>query len=446
MIDKPTKVAVIGLDGVPYTLLQHLFRTGVMPRLAQVADEGTCLQMTTALPPVSSVAWASFMTGANPGRHGIFGFVDVKPNEVGLHLPSFDDIRCPVVWQRIPDKKSVVVNLPFTFPARPLNGILIAGFVAPVIQRSVYPESLLPWLAARNYRIDVDSVRGRQDRRALISDLFETLNIREEVILALMEYEPWDLFIGVITGTDRLHHFFYDAYWDRSHPFHQDFVDYYRRIDAFLGRVLDRIGSSTRLVMLSDHGFTRLRTQVYLNHILKSRGYLAFNTPDPTALEDVHPRSRAFAMEPGRIYLNRSDRFTSGALSATEAAEFREKLRNELVGITLEDVGVCDPVGGTDPGERLFAEVLVKEDVYEGDCLPLAPDLVVIPRPGYDVKAGLNPAGATMTDIFTGMHTNDDAFLIVDDPRVAERLPTPHITDVAGLILEVLGETRIELT
>ncbi len=443
MDERPTKVAVLGLDGVPYPLLTHLFQNGVMPRLSEVAESGTFLPMTTVLPPVSSTAWASFMTGANPGGHGIFGFVDVKPNERALHLPSFDDIRCPVLWQRIPHKRSVVVNLPFTFPARPLNGILIAGFVAPVLERSVYPESLLPWLASRQYRIDVDSVRGRQDRRGLMTDIFETLNIREEVILALMESEPWDLFISVITGTDRLHHFFYDAYWDLTHPYHSDFVNYYRRIDAFIGRFLDRMGSSVRLIVLSDHGFTHLKTQVYLNHILKSMGHLVFTTPEPTSLEHIHPQSRAFAMEPGRIYLNCRDRFGNGALSATEAMEFREKLRNELTAIRLEDVGIYDRREASDPGERLFAEVLVKEDVYNGDLLPMAPDLIVIPKAGYDVKAGLPPPAAVMTDIFTGMHTHDDAFLIVDDPHVAERLPKPEITDAAGLILEVLDEGRL---
>lgn len=414
-----------------------------MPNLSKAAGSGTFLPMTTVLPPVSSTAWASFMTGANPGGHGIFGFVDVKPNELALHLPSFDDIRCPVLWQRIPHKRSVVVNLPFTFPARPLNGILIAGFVAPVLERSVYPESLLPWLKSRRYRIDVDSVRGRRDRRALMEDLFETLTIREEVILALMDSEPWDLFIGVITGTDRLHHFFYDAYWDHGHPYHNDFVNYYRRLDAFVGRFLDHMGSSVRLVVLSDHGFTPLKTQVYLNHILKSMGHLVFAVPDPTSLEHIHPLSRAFAMEPGRVYLNCRDRFRNGVLSATEAMEFRERLRNELASIRLEDLGLHDPHEVPGPSEGLFADVLVKEDVYKGDLLPVAPDLIVIPKRGYDVKAGLPPPAAAMTDIFTGMHTHDDAFLIVDDPLVAERLPTPEITDVAGLILEILDEVRL---
>ena len=132
------KVAVLGLDGVPFSLLQELFATGVMPRLAEVARSGSFMRMETSLPCVSSVAWTSFMTGKNPGGHGIFGFTDLAPGRIALRLPSFDDISSPVMWHVAQGKRSVVVNLPFTYPARPLQGLLISGFVAPILERSVY--------------------------------------------------------------------------------------------------------------------------------------------------------------------------------------------------------------------------------------------------------------------------------------------------------------------
>jgi predicted AlkP superfamily phosphohydrolase/phosphomutase len=439
LANQPSKVAVLGLDGVPYTLLEHLCQNGIMPRLSQAAEAGTFLRMTTTLPPVSSVAWTSFMTGANPGSHGIFGFTDVKPRDIALHLPSFDDIQCPPVWQRVPHKTTLVVNLPFTYPARPLNGVLIAGFVAPIFDRSVYPERLIPWLKSRDYRIDVDAIKGRGDRHALMGDLFDTLNHREEVMLSLMETEPWDLFIGVITGTDRLHHFFYDAYWAPTHPFHQDFINYYRRVDTFFGRFVDSMGIGTRLIVLSDHGFTRLRTQVYVNHLLKKMGYLFFTSPEPTSPEQIHPQSLAFALDPSRIYLNRRDRFKHGALSPEAADAFRETLKGQLAEIRLGDLGINGLLGEIEPHEHLFSHVMARDEVYRGDLLSMAPDLVLIPNPGFDLKARLNAPTATMTDIFTGMHNHDDAFLMVNDAQVAERLPKPEITDVAGLILETIG-------
>jgi predicted AlkP superfamily phosphohydrolase/phosphomutase len=432
------RVAVLGLDGVPFGLLKSLFDSGVMPNMAQAASAGTFVPMRTELPAISSVAWASFMTGVGPGEHGIFGFTDLEPREMALKLPSFDDIRHPVLWQQVPKKRSVIVNLPFTYPARPLNGTLIAGFVAPIFERSVYPESLICRLKAVNYRIDVDATRGRHDRRFLIADLFDTLKMHTQVMEDFLKHEPWDLFIGVITGTDRLHHFFFDAHADPGNPFHKDFIAYYRSIDAFFGRFLQSLGSDTRVVALSDHGFTELKIQVYLNHILKTEGYLSFVRPDPRGPEDIHSSSRAFAMDPTRIYMNQRERFGNGTLGAIEADELKARLKSRLESLRLADVGIreSDGLGSTD--EPLFEAVHRGEEIYHGDCSDLAPDLVVAPRRGFDVKATLNASSATMRDIFTGMHTHDDAFLIVNDSSLREKLQGANITDPAGLILDVL--------
>jgi predicted AlkP superfamily phosphohydrolase/phosphomutase len=331
----------------------------------------------------------------------------------------------------------LVVNLPFTYPARPLNGALISGFVAPLFDRAVYPESLIPWLKARNYRIDVDAAKGRSDRRSLIADLFEILSLHTEVMSALLESQPWDLFIGVITGTDRLQHFFFDAAYDTGHPYHKDFMQYYSRIDSFLGAFLQQLGPDTRLIVLSDHGFTRLKTQVYLNHWLRMMGYLSYGRPDPQGLEDISRNSTAFAMDPNRIYLNSRDRFPNGAISEAEKHGVRSRLKSELGQIRLRDLGIEDASGEDSPDDTLFVDILVKEDVYHGECLSMAPDLLLVPRPGYDLKATINVHTACRKDIFTGTHTHDDAFLVVDDASVQGRLSQPRITDVAGLVREI---------
>lgn len=435
--DMRSRVAVIGLDGVPFPLLQGLFEANVMPRLAEIAAGGSFLKMRTTLPEVSSVAWTSFMTGANPGQHGIFGFTDLKEGEIAVRLPSFDDVAVPPIWERIGDRHSLVVNLPFTYPARPLPGVLVAGFVAPIFERAVYPPNLIPWLKAKNYRIDVDTVRGRQDPAFLMADLFDTLNLREQVMVNLMESHPWDLFIGVVTGTDRLHHFFFDAYADDHHRFHRDFLDYYRRVDALIGTVVERLRGRARLIVLSDHGFTRLKVQVYLNYLLANLGHLSYTRTDPRTIEDIHPRSRAFAMDPTRIYLHSRDRFRTGFLNQSETDELRHRIKHEIEGLRLADVGIRASEG-TDPDEPLFAGVKLREEIYSGEAAAMGPDLVVVPRRGYDVKASVNVTVPALTDIFTGMHTHDDAFLIVDDPSVAGRMHAPEISDVANLVYEVL--------
>ncbi|MFC1835097.1 alkaline phosphatase family protein [Thermodesulfobacteriota bacterium] len=432
------RVAVLGLDGVPFSLLNDLFDAGLMPNLARMARSGSFLRMETTLPPVSSVAWTSFMTGVNPGEHGIFGFTDLNPGEISLKLPSADDIRAPTLWQQMPDKFSVIINLPFTYPARPLNGVMICGFVAPIFERSVYPQSLASRLRSLQYRIDVDAVKGRHDRHGLIRDLFETLNLREQVIWSLMKEQPWELLTAVVTGTDRLHHFFFDAADTPGHPFHRDFTDYYRRVDSLFGRFRELAGSSTRLVVLSDHGFAGLKTQVYLNHILKTMGYVSFERPEPQSIDDISASSLAFAMEPGRIYLNGRDRFRSGRLARDEERGVRANLKAELARLSLADIGLTDGDFHDPPNAALFEKILTKEEAYHGQCLDLAPDLILVPRRGFDLKADVGARTHAMKDIFTGMHTHDDAFLMVDDPEIAQRLPEPKITDVAALITEVL--------
>ena len=144
----------------------------------------------------------------------------------------------------------------------------------------------------------MDTVKARQDPEILIRDLFDTMNVHEEVMFALMSQQPWDLFIGVITGTDRLHHFLFDACSDPSHPRHRDCIDYYRRIDHFFGRLREKLGAGTKLIVLSDHGFTNLKTSVQLNYILKTLGYLRFTRTDPQSINDIHADSLAFALDP----------------------------------------------------------------------------------------------------------------------------------------------------
>ncbi|MCX5872222.1 MAG: alkaline phosphatase family protein [Deltaproteobacteria bacterium] len=408
------KIAFVGLDGVPYSLLEKFFQSGVMPNLKKIAVNGMFRRMQSSIPPISSVAWTSFMTGVGPGDHGIFGFTDVTSDEIKLRLPSFDDIRSPVLWNKYPEKRSIIINLPFTYPARPLNGALISGFVSPIFERAVYPQSLVSWLKSKGYRIDTDNVRARQDRGFLIDDLFSTLRPLEEVVFSLVS-EPWDIFVFVVTGTDRLNHFLYDAIENPEHPYHHDVISYYQRVDNFVDRFFERLDSMTRIVVLSDHGFTDLKAHVNLNHLLRMWGYLKFDCQDPQDLSSISRQSLAFALDPTRIYLNSRSRFKNGILSESQAIETRARLKNDLSNFCLTTSCASDSVSSDNSDKPLFTEVKLKEEMYQGSCSQFAPDIVVIPRRGYDIKASINAKSLFHKDIFTGTHTHDDAFLIVGD-------------------------------
>jgi len=122
------RVCVIGLDGVPYSMLLELAEKGIMPAFAELIENGNLHKMKASLPEISSVSWTDFMTGSNPGTHGIFGFTDFKKGTYDLRFPNYHDLKTPTLWDKLGEKKktSIVINQPSTYPVRRLSGSLIS--------------------------------------------------------------------------------------------------------------------------------------------------------------------------------------------------------------------------------------------------------------------------------------------------------------------------------
>src|SRR5262249_46048003 len=241
-------------DGVGLPLVQDLIARGQAPTLARLSAGGTMAPMRSSIPTISSVSWTGFMTGKNPGKHGVYGFTDLKPGTMSMFFPNFGNVRGDTLWDVAgrAGKRCIVLNIPNTYPARALNGALVSGFVAVNLERAVYPAELLPRLKASGYRIDVGYMNADQRPDAF----FSGLDARRRVYLELLRDDPWDLFIGVITECDRLHHYFWSQYADPSAPLHGRFLDFYRRLDDVLGALVAAIPDEVPLFVVADHGHT----------------------------------------------------------------------------------------------------------------------------------------------------------------------------------------------
>ncbi len=401
------RAVVVGLDGVPYTLLKDLKNRGRIPNMASIFERGYFGQMSVCIPEISSVSWSSFMTGTQSGEHGIFGFMDLQPGTYKMYFPNFTHLKAPTLWEDLgaSGKKTVVINMPATYPAREINGALISGFVAIDINKAVYPTSIVPRLSGLDYRIDVDTMKARQDHDFLFLDLDATLEGRERAVDFLWDEIDWDLFIVVVTGTDRLMHFLWDAFEKEAHPYHQAFLDYFDKVDEFVGRVYDRFlgldGSNdgrNQFYTLSDHGFTKIKTEVYLNRWLHENGYLKFNKDQPETIMDIGPGSTAFAMDPSRIYVNLKGKYPLGTIDASDYERVRQEIRHGLEALTFED------------GSKIAKKIYFKEELYQGPNVDRAPDLVVLSRHGYDLKGKVSSKAVFGRTNLVGMHTQDDAF------------------------------------
>ena len=81
------RAVVVGLDGVPFTLLEDLKQRNIIPNMSAIFDNGYFGQMAVSIPEISSVSWSSFMTGKQSGEHGIFGFIDLEPGTYNMYFP-----------------------------------------------------------------------------------------------------------------------------------------------------------------------------------------------------------------------------------------------------------------------------------------------------------------------------------------------------------------------
>lgn len=423
------RVVLIGLDGTPYTLVRQFIEDRTMPRMAELVRRGALLQMDTSIPDISSVAWTSFMTGANPGRHGIYGFLDLQPNSYKIYFPNSRHIQCETLWDVLgrAGRRSIVLNVPSTYPARPLNGILVSGFVAIDLNKATYPPELVSKLRELDYRIDVDARKVKESHDALMEDILKTLERRVETLLHLFDSEKWDLFIGVITETDRLQHFFWDAIEDEDHNFNSAFRDFYRRVDNFIGQIAERLFDETLMIM-SDHGFTGIKKHVYLNRWLVDNGYLKLKE-NAKSIEDISEGSLAFALDPGRIYINAKGKYPGGVVDPGDVRRLLDELRHGLAEITTE-------------GKPIVKRIYERDEIFSGPRIEFAPDLCVQSVYGYDLKGAVNKQELMDREVFTGMHTQDDATLFIGAAASSLREGKPHITDVAPTVLDSMGVVR----
>ncbi len=427
------RVAVIGLDGVGAPLIEALTDRGVMPRMAALRRAGTLARMASSIPTISSVSWSNFMTGNNPGRHGIYGFTDVKRDSYAVYFPNYRHVQGATIWDVLggAGRRSIVLNIPNTYPAKDINGVLVSGFVAVNIERAVTPASVLPLLKSQGYKIDVDYVNANERVDAFFRDLSETLAARRRTFAHFLRAEKWDCYIGVITETDRLHHYFWSAYADPASPLHQRFLDFYAEVDAAIGELVDALPDGTPLFVLADHGHTLIESEFYPNVWLRQEGLLAFKTPTPKSIADLDPTSKAFILDPGRIYLNLKGRFANGVVEP--GAEAEELLQRIAAGL-----GAIEYPGPAVNGERRpVKQVFRRDEIYHGPQLAQAPDAVLHFHDGFDIKGAVARDELFGRSALTGMHTYDDSLLYVNRPGFPTR--DLAITDLAPTILALLG-------
>lgn len=200
---------------------------------------------------------------------------------------------------------------------------------------------------------------------------------REAMLFDTLEQNDSELVVVVFVQTDRVSHMFYRGF-DEEHPLYESTSEeargaiewIYGEADRILGETMDKLGPDDRLVVLSDHGFNSFRRSVHLNRWLMDKGYMTARPGEPES-ESLFTnvdwtRTKAYAIGLNGIYLNLKGRERLGIVRDQEVDELKEELAEQL----LEFV---DP----DTGAPVVTSVYRAEDVYAGDEVGHAPDLVI---------------------------------------------------------------------
>jgi predicted AlkP superfamily phosphohydrolase/phosphomutase len=438
------KVFVLGIDGLTFDLLIPWAREGKLPNFARLLAEGSSTQLVSAVPPYSPPAWTSAVTGVNPGKHGIFGFVkgiDTSGKEPQLRFYTAMDRQADPLWVILSEygRRSIVINVPCSSPPDKLKGVMISGFPHTSLTNFTYPPEYR--FKISGYRKDIygqDAAVEGDD--AFLEDLNDITNRRVDLILKLMQEERWDLFFAVFTITDRVQHYFW-KHMDAKHPnwepgesqqYRNAILNAYQRMDSILGQIQAGLDDRTTLLVLSDHGFGPIYRPVNGDNFID---------------QHVHGQD----LQKGTFRIMAADQFGAAYHLVTEKRPpYDQATQNDyiqtknLLKRKLEELK--DPL----TGKQVIRQVFDRRELYQGPHINMAPDLMALEMPGYlfwnwnprkDKGVFLQKGDPVFDHFLSGFHTMNGV-LIMAGKNIRKGIINfqAQIIDITPTVLYLLGE------
>jgi predicted AlkP superfamily phosphohydrolase/phosphomutase len=492
-------VFVLGLDGATRDLLGPLLEAGRLPNLKRLAAEGAAGPLLSTVPPTSPVAWSTFVTGKNPGKHGIYDFLEFSHQPLGGRVNSSRHVNGDTIWEIATraGRRTAVAGVALTYPPRPHAGLQIGDFLSPPGVRDLSSDPALleelerelgpypPWCTASYHRGNEMEVLGR---------LRAFLDYHLSAIRFLLERSPWDLFCYNLIGVDRIHHELWHVF-DESHPFRKGrqlaeereaLIDFFSAVDGAVGDLRRRLPSGGTLLVMSDHGNGAVTHYLNLNLWLLREGYIVLRPGARVRLKRwlfERGKNPAWAyrrlarlgfadlvqgrLQGGqlgwldkltdRLFLSRRDidwprtrAYAQGNYGQiflnlrgrqpqgrVAPGEEAETLTGELRAKLLALVS-------PETGERLVSEVLLPREVYQGPLSGLAPDLRVTLRDPRHHTVGLFDftSHKLLMRAFSmsGDHRPEGVLFAGGGPILAGSTPrAASLADLAPTILHLMG-------
>ncbi|GAB4564360.1 MAG: alkaline phosphatase family protein [Anaerolineae bacterium] len=391
------------------------------------------------------------LTSKDPGQLGFYGFRNRADYGYGsLAVADSTWIRHERVWDILGrlGRPSVVVGVPQTYAVTPIYGHLVSDFLTPDdATHYTHPPELqseIDRLVGR-YEFDTRDFRT-EDKDGLLKAIYRMTEKRLTLVEHLLRYRPWDFFMWVEIGLDRVQHAFW-RFMDPDHPkyeadspFRDAILDYYQYLDGAIGRMLGHIGEDAAVLVVSDHGAQPMEGGFCINEWLIREGYLVIKHKPPgiASLDQCEidwTRTRAWGAGGyyGRVFLNVQGREPQGIIPRAQFEREREMLKARLEATT-------DHLG-----RPLGTVALKPEEIYR-EVRNIPPDLIVYFGDLRWRSVGSVGIGAVHTfenDLGPdeANHSHEGLFVFYHPARDLGGLELSglHIEDVAPTMLAILG-------
>lgn len=491
------KIVVVGLDGATFDLIEPWAAEGHLPTLQRIMRQGAHGALSSTVPPMTAPAWTSFATGVNPGKHRLYDWIAREEGSYRFTPVTALDGTAPTLYTILSEygKRVVALNVPMTYPPLPVNGVMVSGMPTPSTDVTfTYPEAAYQDIlqAVGDYVLYPDPGEAYSDSGidSFLERLYRSADLRMKAFAYLRDREEPHFAMMVFNGTDTVSHALW-KFMDQSHPLHDPakyakygnaIRDYYKYVDRLLADVIDGLDENSTLILMSDHGFGPFHKFIHVNNWLVEMGHMnikrdwrsrlkkstfdrgfapmnVYNTLMRLgfgklkrevvrgqgqgllktfflSFDDVDwKRTAAYSLgNVGQIYLNVAGREPQGVVTAAEYEKVRQQVIDELAALR-------DP----DTGERVAETIYRREEIYEGEQLDKAADIVFIPtRLEYfgfgEYEFGSNQVIESMKRGISGTHRMNGIFLAYGNAiKAGAEIEGASLLDLAPTILELMS-------
>jgi len=470
---KSPKVIVIGLDGGTWSLLRPWADNGDLPTFKRLLGEGVNGMLQTIIPPITAPAWASFATGKNPGKHGIFDFIKMEGNNV--RMISTEDLRSDTFYDMLSREgfRNIIVGLPLSFPPKKdFNGIIISDFLYP--RKEIEPKEKSQYLDG--YRV-WPYYRAWKSREELLDAVERTAINRIRTTKKLIVNESWDFFFLHYGETDWISHRLWVDVRNNT-KLSRKAKHIFVIADQFLDWLLRWMDEKCYLFVISDHGFGDCPIKINLNRIFIRERLLKVCPKKTLGFKSVYSnlygrgktrlpkfilrflnyvetnnynlyrkifevlligkalllfgkaRSRyetGIDFENSKVFKPNDESF--GIYINEPTLEKREKIIKEVIGV-LEHA--------QHKGNKVFKRVLRREEIYSGAYINEAPDIMSIPN-GFFISKTLD--GPLFEKYADGCQHDFNGIFLAYGPDIRKGIEMKNvgICDIAPTILHIFG-------